>query len=105
MEISMVRGICQRLEEYSIKYPQEVLFVRLEADGHFDEVAIFKGFSSSLMHPTAFDPDMPVIPDDAKILEVDRAKAPYNPKVPEYIERNITWAQFKKKMAKAGIKI
>jgi hypothetical protein len=105
METSMVSRICQQLEEYSIKYPQEVLFVRLEAGGQSDEIAIFKGFSSSLMHPTAFDPDLPIIPDNANILSVDRAKAPYNPKTPDYIEKGLSWDKFKKQMTKAGIKV
>jgi hypothetical protein len=47
-----------RLEQYTTKRPQEVLLVKIEIDGELDEIAIFKGFSSSLMRPTAFDPDI-----------------------------------------------
>jgi hypothetical protein len=30
-----------------------------------DKIAVFKGFSSSLMQSTAFDPDVPLLPDEA----------------------------------------
>jgi len=40
-------------------------------EGESDQIAIFKGFSSSLMRPTAFDPEVPVLPDKAKILTID----------------------------------
>jgi hypothetical protein len=84
----------QKLEAYSSKNPQEVLLVKLEIDGEFDEVMIFKGFSSSLMRSTAFDPDVPVISDRAEILTIDRLKAPYKPNQPAYIEQGMTWVQF-----------
>lgn len=44
----------KRLEQYTIKRPQEVLLVTVEIAGEEDQIAIFKGFSSSLMRPTAF---------------------------------------------------
>jgi len=86
----------QQLEIYSIKHPQEVLLVRLKIDDQLDEVMIFKGFSSSLMRPTAFDPDVPVISDRAEILTIDRLAAPYKPNAPTYIEQGITWEVFQK---------
>ncbi len=54
----MTNLINKRLEQYTVKRPQEVLLVTVEVDGERDEVAIFRGFSSSLMRPTAFDPDV-----------------------------------------------
>ncbi len=86
----MTNSINKRLEQYTLKRPQEVLLVRVEVDGDSDEVAIFKGFSSSLMHPTAFDPDVPVIPQQANIISIDRLKAPFNPQSPQYIEQGLS---------------
>ncbi len=40
------------------------------------------------MHPTAFDPDVPVIPDEAIIVSVDRIASPYNPEAPRYIQKD-----------------
>jgi len=84
----------QQLEAYSMQHPQEVLLVKLKIDDEFDEVMIFKGFSSSLMRATAFDPDVQVISDRAEILTIDRLIAPYKANQPEYIEQKITWAKF-----------
>jgi len=86
----MHNSIGKRLEEYTTKRPQEVLLVTVEIANEQDEIAIFKGFSSSLMRPTAFDPDVPVIPDEAIILSVDRIKSPYNPEAPRYIQQGIS---------------
>ena len=84
----------QQLEIYSSKYPQEVLLVKLKIDDELDEVMIFKGFSSSLMRPTAFDPDVSVISDRAEILTIDRLAAPYKPNQPNYLQQGITWKEF-----------
>ncbi len=77
------------------------MLVKVEIDGEIDEVAIFKGFSSSLMRSTAFDPDVPVIPDKATIITIDRATAPYNPSQPTYIERDLTWESFQSLLSKS----
>jgi hypothetical protein len=79
-----------RLEQYTIKRPQEVLLVAAEIDGEPDEITIFKGFSSSLVRPTAYDPDVPMLPETAKILKIDRVQAPYNPNQPHYLQQNAT---------------
>ncbi|MFZ4730184.1 MAG: hypothetical protein ACOYMQ_16190 [Pseudanabaena sp.] len=84
----------QQLEIYSSKHPQEVLLVKLKIDDELDEVMIFKGFSSSLMRSTAFDPDVPVISDRAEILTIDRLAAPYKPNQPNYFQQGITWKEF-----------
>ncbi|PZU94721.1 MAG: hypothetical protein DCE90_14375 [Pseudanabaena sp.] len=84
----------QYLETYSSNHPKEVLLVKLEIDGDLDEVMIFKGFSSSLMRPTAYDPDVPVISEKANILSIDRLTAPYKPNQPNYIQQAVTWDQF-----------
>lgn len=85
----------QQLETYSSTHPQEVLLVKLKIDDELDEAMIFKGFSSSLMRSTAFDPDVPVICDRAEILTIDRLSAPYKPNQPNYLQQGITWEEFK----------
>ncbi|MBE9033316.1 hypothetical protein IQ266_26640 [filamentous cyanobacterium LEGE 11480] len=90
----MTVSIGRRLEQYTLQHPNEVLLVAFEVAGHADQVAIFKGFSSSLMCPTAFDPDVPVMPDSAVIQAIDRLESPYNPNSPRYIQRNLSWEEF-----------
>lgn len=80
-----------RLEKYSAKHPQEVLVVRVELEGEWDQIVIFKGFSSSLIRPTASDPDVPVLPEGAQVLGIDRVKSPYNPNSPQYLEQGLSW--------------
>ena len=84
-------NILHHLEQYTSKRPQYVLIVTAEIDGEIDEIAIYKGFSSSLVRPTAFDPDVPVLPDEAKIVAIALVASPYNPERPNYIEQNLTW--------------
>ncbi|MGD1902017.1 MAG: hypothetical protein ACFB9N_07230 [Geitlerinemataceae cyanobacterium] len=79
----------QRLEQYTLKRPEEVLLIDAEIDGEEDCVTIFRGFSSSLMRSTAFDPDVPVLPESATIVRADRLCSPYNPDDPQYIERDL----------------
>lgn len=88
----------QILENYSQQHPQEVLVVKLKIDDELDEVMIFKGFSSSLMRSTAFDPDVPVISDRAEILTIDRLAAPYKPQNPQYIQQAISWKDFQERI-------
>ncbi|MBZ8182552.1 DUF7734 family protein [Oscillatoria salina] len=95
--------IGKRLEAYTIKRPQEVLIICAEIAGEEDKIAIFKGFSSSLMRPTAFDPDVPILPDTAKIIRVDRAKSPFNPHVPDYIQKGLSWSQMQALLAEVGV--
>ena len=95
--------IGKRLEQYTVKRPQEVLLVTLEINGERDEIAIFKGFSSSLMRPTAFDPDVPVIPEEAKIISIDRLKSPYNPESPQYIQQGLSLDTIQSLLAQANV--
>jgi len=93
----------QRLEQYTLKRPTEVLLVSAEIEGQLDEIAVFKGFSSSLMNPTAFDPDVPILPESVKILSIDRLQSPYNPNDPRYIEKGISWENFQQVLASVGL--
>lgn len=99
----MKRSIGQRLEQYSARRPQEVLLVKANINGEEDEIAIFKGFSSSLMRATAFDPDVPVLPENAAIVKIDRLKSPFNPNNPQYIERELTWDRMQQLLDEVGV--
>ena len=95
--------IGQRLEQYTIQCPQEVLLVKVELEGELDQIAIFKGFSSSLIKATAFDPDIPVLSPKAKIISIDRVASPYNPEQPVYLQKALTWEQMEQLLAKIGV--
>lgn len=89
----MTNKIEKQLEEYTIKHPQEALLISVEIAGELDQIVVFKGFSSSLMRQTAFDPDVPVLSEEAKIISIDRVASPYNPDAPHYIEQGLSWGQ------------
>lgn len=99
----MNNSIGKRLEQYTIKRPQEVLIVTINIAGEQDKIAVFKGFSSSLMRPTAFDPDISVLPDDATIVAIDRIKSPYNPESPRYIQQGISWQAMTDLLVELGL--
>ena len=99
----MNHAVGKRLEQYTTKRPREVLVVTAEIAGEPDQIAIFKGFSSSLMRPTAFDPEVPVLPDEAKILTIDRVASPYNPQLPRYIQQGLTWETIQPLLSEAGV--
>ena len=99
----MIDSIGRRLEQYTIKRPQEVLIVTAEIAGEEDQIAIFKGFSSSLMRPTAFDPDVPVLPPEAKIVAINRVASPYNPDAPRYLQQGLTWETMRQLLSDAGV--
>ncbi|MDL5045655.1 hypothetical protein QQ054_06340 [Oscillatoria amoena NRMC-F 0135] len=99
----MSRSIGQRLEQYTVKRPQEVLLVSVEIEAQADRIAIFKGFSSSLMQATAFDPDVPVLPENATIIAIDRLKSPYIPDDPQYIQQGLTWEAMQPLLEEVGV--
>lgn len=99
----MHHSVGKRLEQYTAKRSYEVLLVTVEIQGELDQIAIFKGFSSSLMRPTAFDPEVPVLPDEAKILTIDRVASPYNPQSPRYIQQGLSWETIQPLLLEAGV--
>ncbi|MEB3292865.1 MAG: hypothetical protein VKJ24_06875 [Synechococcales bacterium] len=99
----MTASPSHRLEQYSEKHPGEVLLVNIQWQGQPDQIAIFKGFSSSLMCPTAFDADVPVLPDEAEIQSIDRLHSPYDPKAPRYIQQGLSWTAFQALLADLGL--
>ncbi|MBC1221335.1 hypothetical protein GNF10_21525 [Nostoc sp. UCD121] len=98
-----MNSISKRLEQYTAKRPKEVLIVIVEIADEEDTIAIFKGFSSSLMRPTAFDADVPVLPDGANILNIDRVASPYNPEAPRYIQQGISWEAMETLLSEVGV--
>jgi len=92
-----------RLERYTEKQRQEVLLVTAEIADEVEQVLIFRGFSSSLTNPTAYDPDIPVLPESAKIVSIDRLRGPYNPAAPEYLQQGLTWDDLVMLLEAAGV--
>ncbi|OKH13168.1 hypothetical protein NIES208_15430 [[Limnothrix rosea] IAM M-220] len=98
----MTMAIAQELENYSRNHPEEVLLVTTINDAEVeDQVMIFKGFSSSLMQPTDFNPDNPIFAADAKFVSLDRLQSPYNPSEPTYLEQNMSWAAMQQLLAES----
>jgi hypothetical protein len=93
----------RRLAHYSSRRPGEVLLISAEIAGEWDQIAIYKGFASSLMRPTAFDPDVPVLPEEAVIQQIDRVASPYQPNQPRYIQQGMSWAEFQALLAEVGV--
>ncbi len=99
----MNNSVAKRLEQYTVKRSQEVLIVTVEIDNELDKIAVFKGFSSSLMRPTAFNLDVPVLPDTATIITIDRIASPYNPDSPRYLQKNISWEEMQVLLLEVGV--
>ena len=71
--------LVQELEERTRLSPERV--VRLHGfvlDEPF-ELLIFRGFSSSTTHPTAFDPDASVLPDGTRLDWAELLQGPLDP--------------------------
>ncbi|HIK29049.1 MAG: hypothetical protein N3E45_04690 [Oscillatoriaceae bacterium SKW80] len=99
----MVNYFGLRLERYTAKRPEEVLIVTAEIDSETDRIIIFKGFSSSLTRPTAFDPEVPILPDSARIITIDRVASPYNPDNPKYLQQGLTVETMQSLLAEVGV--
>lgn len=93
----------QRLEQYTLKRPQEVLLLHSLWEGEADEIVVYKGFSSSLVHSTAFDPEIPLLSENADIISIDRLKSPYDPHSPAYIEQGLRWEEMEQLLLDLGI--
>jgi len=79
-----VSALLLELEAISRQRPGRVLRLRGELPGPAAalepfELLIFRGFSSSLSHPTAFDPDQPALPAEARIDAAELLAGPYDP--------------------------
>ena len=79
-----VACLLEALEAISRTRPDRVLRLRGElagAGGELEpfELLIFRGFSSSVSHPTSFDPDQPTLPASASVATAELLAAPLNP--------------------------
>ncbi|NER79266.1 MAG: hypothetical protein F6K42_06720 [Leptolyngbya sp. SIO1D8] len=92
-----------RLEQYTLRFPEEVLMVSALVESEEDYVVVFRGFSSSLTRPTAPDPEIPVLSAEADIQRIDRLKGPYLPDDPQYLEQDVTWVIFSDRLSKMGL--
>ena len=97
--LASVVALVARLEEISRGRPDRVLRLRgtlgaLPAEGSEAagtgptgaaspvepfELVIYRGFSSSTTHPTAFDPDQPALPETARLISAEILQAPLRP--------------------------
>jgi hypothetical protein len=80
----VVSELLAQLEELSRSRPDRVLRLIGELpgdDGGMEpfELLIFRGFSSSVSHPTAFDPDQPALPESARLMSAELLQGPLNP--------------------------
>jgi len=78
--------LVQALEAISRERADRVLRLRgtvpsAEEPGQLDpfELVVYRGFSSSTTHPTAFDPDAAVVPQGAVFTDADLLQGPLNP--------------------------
>ncbi len=95
--------LIQRLEQYTLKRPSEVLLVTAQVEDEDDQVIIFRGFSSSLVRATAFDPDVPILDEQAAIRAIDRLEGPYIPDNPVYIQQGLTVSTIEALLAEVDV--
>ncbi len=71
--------VLSQLEAISSQRPDRVLRLGGVLAGEPLELLIFRGFSSSTTHPTAFDPDQSALPEGALIQTASLLSGPLNP--------------------------
>ena len=71
--------LVQELEVRTRLNPDRVVRLSGEVSGEPFELLIFRGFSSSTTHPTAFDPDATVLPEGTRLEQAELLKGPLNP--------------------------
>ena len=70
--------LVQKLELRSRLHPDRVVRLSGEVSGEPFELLIFRGFSSSTTHPTAFDPDASVLPEGTRLEQGELLQGPLN---------------------------
>ena len=68
--------LVQQLEERTRLLPDRVVRLQGTVQGEPFELLIFRGFSSSTTHPTAFDPDASVLPEARHWSGLNCCRAP-----------------------------
>ena len=71
--------LVQQLEERTRLLSDRVVRLQGTVQGEPFELLIFRGFSSSTTHPTAFDPDASVLPEGAALERAELLQGPLNP--------------------------
>ena len=71
--------LVQALEERTRGLPQRVVRLRGQVRDELFELLIFRGFSSSTTHPTAFDPDASVLPEGTSLDQAELLQGPISP--------------------------
>ena len=71
--------LVQQLEERTRLLPDRVIRLQGTGQGEPFELLIFRGFSSSTTHPTAFDPDASVLPEGTSLERAELLQGPLNP--------------------------
>ncbi|XP_020232673.1 uncharacterized protein LOC109812991 [Cajanus cajan] len=84
-----------KLEFYSQTAKGEALIVHALVDHEEVDVLIFKGFSSCLSYSTISDPTRSILPARAVIMSIDRIRGPFDPANIEYLQKGVTWEEFK----------
>ena len=74
-----VEMLVRAIEERSRNHPDRVVRLRGLVGDEPLEVLIFRGFSSSTTHPTAFDPVTSVLPQGTRLDQADLLQGPLNP--------------------------
>jgi hypothetical protein len=100
----VLRPISFRLEKYTLKCKDELLMVKIETSyGESDTILIYNGFSSSLERSTTYDPDIPILNEDDKIIAIDRLASPYDPIKPKYLKIGLTRQEMETILSSMGI--
>jgi len=75
-----IAALLAQLEALSRERPDRVLRLqgRLPSGEDF-ELLIYRGFSSSTTHPTAYDPDQPALPEGSEIASATLLEGPLRP--------------------------
>jgi hypothetical protein len=84
----------RQLEELSRQRPDRVLRLCGRIDVEPLELLIFRGFSCSTTHPTAFDPDQSVLPAGASLESAVLLRGPLNPAAEECLAGPLAPAAF-----------
>ena len=73
------QALVQALEGRTRALPQRVVRLRGQVRDELFELLIFRGFSSSTTHPTAFDPDASVLPEGTSLDQAELLQGPLSP--------------------------
>ena len=73
------QAVIQALEERTRSQLKRLVRLRGHVRDEPFELLIFRGFSSSTTHPTAFDPDASVLPEGTSLDQAELLQGPMSP--------------------------